>query len=258
MVVGGLVPSLLYEGDHAGTTDIDLVLNTEEMVDDEPYKTLENTLKRIGLERGQNSEGQPQHFRWVLKEAGQEQASLDLLCPADEESAGKVLPLRDVGEKKLSAFGIPGARVALQDVHEVELLGELLEGGMCRVKVRVAGPVAFVVMKALAFEERAEEKDAYDLVYVLRKDGPRELGQKFAEKMAQFPEEPLYRQALEILKERFLDDDELEGFEKDGPSAFARFEYPTDPEEQDIARQDAVSLVELFVRAVEEAGASSS
>lgn len=251
VVVGGFVPSLLYDGDHAGTTDIDLVLNTFEMPDDEQYKTLEQTLKRLGLERGLNAEGQTQNFRWVLRESGHEQASLDLLCPADEDSPSRVLPLREFGERKLSAFGVPGARIALHDFQEIVLIGELLEGGKSRVTVRVAGPVAFIVMKALAFEGRGESKDAYDLIYVLKKHGPVELGWRFAEKMSQFPDEPLYRQALSSLKERFTDDDDIEGFEKDGPVAYARFEHPTDPEEQDVAQQDAVSLVELFVRTAE-------
>ena len=32
----------------------------------------------------------------------------------------------------------------------------------------MCGPGAFVVLKALAFRDRGEPKDAYDLVYVLR------------------------------------------------------------------------------------------
>ena len=37
--------------------------------------------------------------------------------------------------------------------------------------MRVAGPGSYVVLKALAFKSRGENKDAYDLFYVLRRFG---------------------------------------------------------------------------------------
>jgi hypothetical protein len=111
--------------------------------------------------------------------------------------------------------------------------------------------VAYVVLKALAFKERCEPKDAYDLIYVLIRSGPEQLGQAFHEKMADNPNEDLYPKALDVFKESFLDDPDAEvlGVEKEGPVQYARFVEPTDPEEQAIAAQDAAGVVELFVRA---------
>src|SRR5207248_2206336 len=88
-VVGGLVPRFLVrpaEEDetppHAGTTDVDLVLNVELMAEVEAYRTLEENLKRLGFERGKNEEGNPQHFRW-LKPVGEGiTIVVDLLCDA--------------------------------------------------------------------------------------------------------------------------------------------------------------------------------
>ena len=255
ILVGGLVPSLLFQdGDHVGTTDIDLVLNPLDVEDVESYRTLEQNFKNIGLRRGTNPDGQVQHFRWTITdEQGNETASLDLLCPSSEGEAGKVLALKEFGEKKLSALGIPGARLVFDDYQEIELRGELLGGrGKTRVKVKVVGLVAYVVLKALAFRERCEPKDAYDLIYLLVRAGPDTVGQAFAHKMTENPEETLYQEALDVLKESFFDDEEVPGVEKEGPVNYALFVEPTDPEEQSIAAQNAVGVVALFMRAVSE------
>ncbi|MCA9775124.1 MAG: hypothetical protein KC800_00345 [Candidatus Eremiobacteraeota bacterium] len=252
ILVGGLVPYLLFEdGDHAGTTDIDLVINPTDVEDVESYRTLEQNFRKIGLRRGISLEGQAQHFRWTISDhEGRETASLDLLCPSSEGEAGKVLALKDFGEKRLSAIGIPGARLVFDDYQEIELRGELLGGqGKTRVKVRIVGLVAYVVLKALAFKERGESKDAYDLIYVLMRAGPEKLGQAFGGKMSDNPNEPLYPEAVTVLKDSFLDDEEVPGVEKEGPVQYARFVEPTDPDEQAIAAQDAAGVAEIFLRA---------
>lgn len=255
VLVGGLVPSLRFQDKgHVGTTDIDLVLNIDAFEDVEAYKTLEKNLKNIGLKRGTNAEGNVQHFTWILSdEEGTEKASLDLLCPTTDDQGGRVVPLRESGEKRLSAFGIPGARLVFQDNDEMELRGELLDGdGKTRVKVKVVGLVSFVVLKALAFKERGERKDAYDLIFTLREceEGPEALGAEFAQKMKLNPEETLFKKTLAILKDSFLDEDGIEGFEKEGPAHYGNFVSPTDAEERSIARRDAVAIVEAFFRGI--------
>lgn len=69
-LIGGLVPRYLLaetagEGTaaHIGTTDVDIVLNLEVMADIEAYSRLEENLKRMGFERGQNDEGREQNHR---------------------------------------------------------------------------------------------------------------------------------------------------------------------------------------------------
>lgn len=254
-LVGGMVPSLRFpDGGHIGTTDIDIVLNTDGFEDLEAYKTLEKNLKTIGLERGKNQDGKVQNFRWtLLGEDGQEKASLDLLCPSEDSQGGKVIALKEVGEKKLAAFGIPGARLVFDDYEEIEIRAELLDGGgVTKVKIKVVGHVAYIVLKALAFKDRCEGKDVYDLLFTLREfeGGPEALGKLFKEKMEANPGEPLYQETLEILKESFLDDDEVSGVDKEGPAHYANFVVPVDDEERSVARQDAVALVEMFVQAI--------
>ena len=66
-----------------------------------------------------------------------------------------------------------------EDFVERELEGERLdEGGMSKVTVRVANFLTYTVLKILAFQDRHENKDAYDLVFTLlsAEDDPEEVG----------------------------------------------------------------------------------
>ena len=256
-LIGGLVPSLLFADEgHVGTTDVDLVLDLEAIASIEAYRTIEQNLKKLGLERGRNGDGEAQHFRWIREKSGEESATIEFLCPTQDGSkGGQVVPLKTSGQKRLSALGIPGAHLVFDDYVKKTLMADLLDGrGKASVEVRIAGAVSYVVLKALAYEDRVEHKDAYDLIFFLRNhaDGPDGVGRLFAQKMAANPTEPLYQQAIKILQERFLDDEQVEGFEKDGPISYGRFVAPDDPEEEAIARQDAVSIIALFLSSIEE------
>ena len=153
-------------------------------------------------------------------------------------------------ESRVYDLNVAGARLVFDDYQKIELRGELLGGrGKTKVAVKVVGLVDYVVLKTLAFKERCEPKDAYDLIYVLIRSEPEQLGQAFGRKMVDNPNENLYSEALDVFKESFLDDEEVLGVEKEGPVQYARFVEPTDPEEQAIAAQDAAGVVEIFVRA---------
>jgi hypothetical protein len=117
----------------------------------------------------------------------------------------------------------------------VELTAELLDGrGIATETARVAGIVPFVVLKALAYDDRFEEKDAYDLIYCLMHygDGPTDVAAAFRERIRRGP--PDHR--------------------KDGPTSYARF--LADPGRTDLDarhRRDA-AVVEQFLRALESHG----
>lgn len=51
----------------------------------------------------------------------------------------------------------------------ITMNGHTLRGEAVRRSIPVCGPAAFVVLKSFAFPDRGEPKDAYDLVYVLRR-----------------------------------------------------------------------------------------
>ncbi|MCA9796114.1 MAG: nucleotidyl transferase AbiEii/AbiGii toxin family protein [Candidatus Eremiobacteraeota bacterium] len=250
-LVGGLVPRyLLDQQEHVGTVDVDLMLDLDQLEDTEAYRTLEQNLKRMGLKRSQNEDGQAQHFRWTTVEPD-DFAAIDLLCPAlKDQPGGSIQPLGVVGQKRLSALRIPGGHLVFQDYEERVIQAELIgERGTAEVKVRVAGISSFIVLKALAYEERGERKDAYDLVFCLLnfQTGPEEAGKVFAAKMAELEHEPLFPKAVGILRSRFASDERIAGDRKDGPHSYADFIAPGDPEGSARARQNAVAAVELFL-----------
>ncbi|MGH2588350.1 MAG: antitoxin, partial [Dehalococcoidia bacterium] len=104
------------------------------------------------------------------------------------------------------------------------------------------------------YEERFEEKDAYDLVYCLMyyHSGPFDVATEFAERCTRWPDEALLPRVLEILRARFVGDDRTPGTRKDGPVSYARF--LADPGRPDLdarRRQDAAAVVEQFLAAVD-------
>ena len=260
-LAGGLVPRYLipWQADsqgnppHVGTTDVDLVLDLEVLATTEAYRRLEQNLRSLGFERGQNVEGNAQHFSWRKPVSSGATIVVDLLCDADIAEGGQIATLP--GERRLSALKIPGAHLIITDYVEIELNAELLnERGGAAEQVRIANIVPFIVLKTLAYEDRFEEKDAYDLVYCLMHygGGPHEVAAQFTDRTTRWPNEPLFPRALEILRSRFTSDDQTQGYLKDGPTSYARF--LTDPGRQETDarnRRDAAEVVEMFLDEVD-------
>jgi hypothetical protein len=65
----------------------------------------------------------------------------------------------------------PGLHLAFKNRSRVSLSGLTIVGEDATRGIWVCGAGAFVALKALAFDLRGENKDAYDLFYVLRNYG---------------------------------------------------------------------------------------
>jgi hypothetical protein len=234
---------------HVGTTDVDLVLDLDLLAEVEAYRRLEQNLKELGFKRGTNADGRVQHFSWRKPVADGVTVVVDLLCDAPLEEGGRVAEI--AGERRLSALKIPGAHLVTTDYVEVELTTRLLDQrGVASETVRVANIVPFLVLKTLAYDDRIEEKDAYDLIYSLAYygQGPSDVAVQFADRMARWPEEPLLERALDILRRRFASDARTPGARKDGPTSYARFlTNPGQPDFDARNRQDASAVVEAFL-----------
>jgi len=84
--------------------------------------------------------------------------------------------------------------------------------------------VAFTTLKALAYTQRWERKDAHDLVYCLDHYDPQNsVPHEFQEAMKGKHGDVVF-QALSLLRHHFCDDQKTEGHLKDGPVAVAKFE----------------------------------
>lgn len=161
VIVGGLVPSLIIdqadlpEGTdaHVGTLDLDVGL-TLALLDGRRYRTLAERLRRAGFERDRNSAGRLTSQRWVVQ--GEGRVTMDFLIPPStpQDQGGR---LKNV-EGDFAAVITPGLRLAFQDRLLVELTGTTIRGEEASRQVWVCGPGAFLVLKALAFDGRGENK----------------------------------------------------------------------------------------------------
>jgi hypothetical protein len=248
-LIGGLVPRYLFPGSpHAGTTDVDLVVSLELMAEVEAYRTLEKNLKDMGFERSVE-DGQPVHWRWRNPITETVTVLVELLCDDVRVAPGRTVHLP--GERRLSALNIPGASLAMEDYVEHELRSELFaDGGVVIETIRVAGLAAFLVLKALAYADRGEEKDAYDIVHMLGVAGPESAAARFRELKERSAQPGLFADAEKALRDDFATDPQTEGYLKNGPVSYARFLTDPGAPQQDVRRQrDANAVVEAFLAA---------
>jgi hypothetical protein len=240
-LVGGLAPryivGTLPEGarPHVGTTDVDLVIGLA--VDGESaetYRTLENTLKKAGF-------GPESSFRWTKKVEGLS-VVLEFLCETDQVEPGKIFKPKEGTGSGLGAFNVRGAQLVTRDYLEHEIEAHRLDGGgHSKVCVRVAGILSYTVLKILAFQDRHENKDSYDLIYCLLNfgEGPEDAGRRAAQSAIRGDAQ--VNDALRLLAERYADADQ------DGPHAYSAF-LADDGEDEGEARlrQESVAVVQAF------------
>jgi hypothetical protein len=244
-LAGGLAPRYLIgqlpEGAraHVGTTDVDLIIGLA-LGDETPqtYRTLQNNLDKAHFEQREPS------FRWARDVDGMT-VLVEFLCETDQVAPGRIF--RPKGEStgtKLGAFNVRGAQLVCHDFIERDIEGErLVGGGQSRVTVRVANVLPYTVLKILAFQDRHENKDAYDLVFTLlhHRGGPRACGHAAA--TSPIAQHAQVTSALTLLGERFRDTSQ------DGPNAYASFlAAPGDEDGKARLRQEAVATVRAFQR----------
>lgn len=204
-LAGGLAPRYLVgrlpEGAraHVGTADVDLVIGLA-LGDETPetYRTLQNNLEKAHFEQKDPS------FRWARDVEGVT-VFVEFLCETDEVEPGRIFrPKGEFTGSKLGAFNVRGAHLVRDDFIEHEIEGERLDGGgRSKVTVRVANLLPYTVLKIFAFQDRHENKDAYDLVFTLlnHEGGPRAVGRASA--ASPVAAHPQVKEALALLGERF-------------------------------------------------------
>ncbi|MGH7777413.1 MAG: hypothetical protein ACREPI_09580 [Candidatus Dormibacterales bacterium] len=243
-LAGGLAPRYLVgqlpEGarGHVGTTDVDLIIGLA-LGDEAPetYLTLQNNLDSANFRQQEPS------FRWS-REVDGGTVILEFLCETDQVEPGRIFRPKGEGTgSKLGAFNVRGAHLARDDFIERDIDGERLDGGgRSRITVRVANVLPYAVLKVLAFQDRHENKDAYDLVFTFLnfQNGPRGAGA--AARPSRVASHPQVEESLRLLEERFSDPGQ------DGPSAYGLFLATRgDTEEEARLRREAVATVREFL-----------
>ena len=218
-LAGGLAPryfaGTLPEGAraHVGTTDVDIIIGLA-LADEAPetYRTLQNNLEKALFNQQEPS------FRWARDVDGVT-VLVEFLCETDQVEPGRIFrPKGEYTGSKLGAFNVRGAQLARHDYIEHQIRGERLDdGGQSVVILRVTNVLPYTVLKIFAFQDRHENKDAYDLVFTLLNhvSGPRAA--RTAAAASPVARHPQVSEALTLLGERFAD------IAQDGPAAYAAF-----------------------------------
>jgi len=229
-LVGGLTPRYLVAArppqvpQHAGTGDVDVVVDVAILTDTEAYSTLEENLHAMGFERGTNEAGVKVSWRWEARLETGATMILEFLAEHPELGGGQVKVLPTDGN--VSALNIPHASMVFDLHDETELTAELLDGeGLATETVRYANIVSFTCLKAFAFDHRKARKDAHDLVYCLEHHpGGLDAAIGAFKQALAGPHAGAVQEALAKLKIRFVHGDPDQSYRRDGPVAVARFE----------------------------------
>lgn len=264
-LVGGLVPRYLTPArppeipPHAGTTDVDVVLNVSVLADSGVYDKLRRQLKDNGFVPYEPAPGKVSSWQWVYQLNGHPVRIEFLQNTDDPDQSGK---LGTVDGEGVSAVQFLHAGVAHEWFQEHTVTTELPGGnGVVTEVVRFADVVAFMVLKTVAFHQRHEHKDVADLVHVMRYWGPiDDLASLYAQRQLNSPLRSILHEVLQLLEAHFCDSEDIEGWRKDGPAKFANFHQIGQPGSDDFVREqrEVSSMVDYFIGRVREQISSHS
>lgn len=258
-LVGGLTPRYLIKGTpprvplHAGTSDVDIVVKLLLLADTQAYHSLEKNFKRLGLEHGENANGEKVSWRWQMNIKDSAKVILELLADIPEFDGGRVCPIPTEGN--ISVLNVPHSSMVFDHHGAQEVRAELLGGdGVAIETVRYADIVSFICLKSYALDQRHKYKDAYDLVYCLKyfEGGPQAVAAAFRSALEGKHKDAI-ESALIILEKRFADDKTTEGYVKDGPVAVAKFQLGEDTETRDeriLRQRQAADLIMTLLQEI--------
>ena len=255
-LVGGLTPRYLVPEPprgvrpHAGTRDLDLVIDLALLVEVEAYRTLERNFRDLGMRRATSEDGSRPSWRWERRADANTLVVVELLSDDPGGVVRRAAALPD--QKRVSAMHIPHVSIVREHHGVVEVQAELLDDrGIVRERVRHADIVSFVCLKAFAFDDRHQDKDAYDLLYCIENvsGGVAAAAQAFRRAIERTSHADTIRLALEILRRRFATDPDLDGYRKDGPAAVAAFEQEDlrDPDQRTLRRRNASTVIQCML-----------
>lgn len=207
VLVGGLVPALLVDdapiaahrrsGErHPGSLDVDLALRFA-LLDEDRYRPLIEQLRARGYQPVPNDRGNPRAFKWRNAAHG---GGVDIDFLMDDDLLDGDRRILHMGDA-FGALRARGVELAFEDFEVRTLEGVNFDGATCVRELRVCGPAAYLVLKVIAFRNRAEEKDAYDLFYVI----PQTLEEqrRVAARLQSWRDRPAVEHALGLLAEDF-------------------------------------------------------
>lgn len=259
VLIGGLTPRYLVPErppivpQHAGTLDLDVVIDLVVLEDTEAYRTLEENLKKIGFDRGENDKGEKVNWKWKVRMDDGTPIVLELLADHPDLRGGRAQPIPDEG--RISALNIPHSSIVFDLYDTAQVTAELLgSNGIAAETIKHANIVSFTCLKAIAYNDRQERKDAHDLVYCLE-----HVPHTVSEVAAMFQNDlkgkhrDVLLHSLTLLRSRFATDANVEGYLKDGPVSVAKFELGEDDDAREaraLRQREAADVVESLLSGI--------
>lgn len=243
VIVGGWVPELLLAATgarHIGSNDVDIALNHRKLTA-AGYRTIREHLTKRGYWPDLDN---PYVFLRSVPINGREiVVHVDLLSG---EYGGNTRKRQHQRVQDVMPRKARGCDLAFENSQQVKLEGSLPGGGKDSVTIRVAGIVAFIVMKGMALADRLKEKDAWDIYFCLSyyPGGLDALAKAFRPHM----DNGLVREGLLNIREKFASPEHV------GPRWVADFDGITDEEARAIRRRDAYERINALLERLGLAG----
>lgn len=194
ILVGGWVPELLLPNrGHMGSLDVDLAVDVRD-ISQYQYDTI---LQRL-IEADYKQE--PTCFRRQVQGA-KELVKLDLITGEYSDGTASNAPAR---LQEVLLGKLRGTDLAFEVFEEIDVTGEMPDGGQNTVRLRIVRIEAFIIMKAFAMADRVKPKDAYDIYFCLKHfpTGVAELAKLYRPILLN----GLVQEGLAVLRDKFRSD----------------------------------------------------
>lgn len=192
VIVGGWVPDLLYPAsNHMGSLDVDLAVSPK-AIGGNAYSSIRERLSQLGYTM---QESPTRFFKQLPGLANPIKVDLITGLYVSQQKQDSIL----VDEIRINA--LRGIDLAFEASEWITIDGRMPDGSGNQVSARLVSPEAYILIKAIAMDERAKDKDAYDIAFVLSHYQPSLAD--LAEKVYGMSRTGIGREALELLRVKF-------------------------------------------------------
>jgi len=192
IIVGGWVPDLLYpSSNHMGSLDVDLAVSPK-AIGGNAYSSIRERLTQLGYTM---KESPTRFFKHLPGLANPIKIDLITGLYVSQQRQDSIL----VDEIRINA--LRGIDLAFEASETITVDGRMPDGSVNQVTARLVAPEAYILIKAIAMDERTKDKDAYDIAFVLKHYQPSLAD--LAKKVRGVSQTGIGKEALELLRGKF-------------------------------------------------------
>lgn len=232
VIVGGWVPDLLYPAsNHMGSLDVDLAVSPK-AIGENAYSSIRERLMQIGYTMQESPTRFLKHLPGLANPV-----KIDLITGlyVSQQRQDSI----QVDDIRINA--LRGIDLAFEASETIAIDGRMPDGSVNQVTARLVAPEAYILIKAIALDERTKDKDAYDIAFVLSHYQPSLT--ELARKVHGLSRAGIGKEALGLLRAKFR------AFDSVGPVWAGRAAATAGEDEvqfQRAAFEDAAELFRLF------------